>query len=106
MPIKVKREILEDALNKRGKTHNWFAKFVLKCSSGFLSQLLNGHRNPSVKMTKKILKYFEEYSYDDLFTTVQRKLYKIEGLMDKNSEEYKEFIETLPDSVKAKPAQS
>jgi transcriptional regulator with XRE-family HTH domain len=53
-------------LARRNISQNWFAD-RLGTSSGYMSQLMNGTRNPSPKMREKILGFLTEYQFDDLF---------------------------------------
>jgi len=67
MTILLKKEVLKKAIYDRGFTHNEFALYS-KISKGYLSQLLNGLRNPSITTVKKILKTLKKgYVRDDLF---------------------------------------
>jgi transcriptional regulator with XRE-family HTH domain len=53
-------------LARRNISQNWFADRV-GASSGYMSQLINGTRNPSPSMRDKILQVLKEYQFDDLF---------------------------------------
>lgn len=72
MPVKIRTEFLQDALNRKGHSQNWLA-FRLGTTSGYISQMINGCRNPSSKMREKILQIFKGSNFDDLFVTVPRK---------------------------------
>jgi transcriptional regulator with XRE-family HTH domain len=53
-------------LARKNMSQNWFATRI-GTSSGYMSQLINGARNPSPEMREKILKVLKEYQFDDLF---------------------------------------
>jgi predicted transcriptional regulator len=47
-------------------SQNWFAMKV-KTSTGYMSQLISGTRNPSASMRRKILEVLSECQFDDIF---------------------------------------
>lgn len=66
MKVQLKSNNMRRILARKNMSQNWFATCV-GTSSGYMSQLINGVRNPSPEMRKKILETLQEYQFDDLF---------------------------------------
>lgn len=66
MKVKVKGTEIRKILAKKNMSQNWLAR-KLQTSSGYLSQLIRGERNPSPKMRQKMLSFLKDYQFDDLF---------------------------------------
>ncbi len=67
MKAVLKKGRIQRILAKENCSQNWFAERV-GTTSGYMSQMMCGVRNPSAKMRKKILKVLKGYQFDDLFT--------------------------------------
>ena len=66
MKVFLKRKDIKEKLIRKCKSQNWLA-YRLKVSSGYMSQLMDGSRNPSPKLREKIMKVFSDCNFDDLF---------------------------------------
>ena len=68
MKVSLKPKVLKEKIARRNMTQNCFA-LELKISSGYMSQLFSGTRNPSPKLRRKILDAPElnEKNFDDIF---------------------------------------
>jgi transcriptional regulator with XRE-family HTH domain len=68
MKVAIKVRKVKEKLARRNISQNSFAK-KLKITSGYMSQLFSGTRNPSAKLRKKILKELklDEDHFDDIF---------------------------------------
>ena len=68
MKVGLKPKVLKEKIARRNMTQNCFA-LKLKISSGYMSQLFSGTRNPSPKLRIKILDALElnEKNFDDIF---------------------------------------
>jgi transcriptional regulator with XRE-family HTH domain len=68
MKVDLKAKELKEKLARRSMSQNCFA-LKLKVSSGYMSQLFSGTRNPSPKLRIKILDALElnEKNFDDIF---------------------------------------
>lgn len=66
MRARLKREIVEVYLLRRNLSQNWLAR-RLDISSGYISQLLTGRRSPSPRLRARIMEYFKDHDFDDLF---------------------------------------
>lgn len=66
MKVKLKPQTLLNLLARKNKSQNWLA-VRLDISSGYMSQLIRGKRTPSPEMRERILKYFEQMTFDELF---------------------------------------
>ena len=66
--VSLKSRVLKEKLARKSMSQNCFA-LKLKVSSGYMSQLFSGARNPSPKLRGKILDAFEldENSFDEIF---------------------------------------
>ena len=66
MKVALKKDNIRKILAQRNISQNWLA-FRVGTTSGYISQMITGKRNPSPKMRKKILKVLKDYEFDDLF---------------------------------------
>lgn len=70
MRVFLKRKAIEEILIRKNKTQNWFA-YQVEVSTGYMSQLMDGSRNPSAKVRERIMARLPDYSFDDLFILTQ-----------------------------------
>lgn len=66
MRVKLRSEVIKRILLRKNKTQNWLAH-RLEISTGYMSQLMEGTRNPSSKLREKIMNYLPDFGFDDLF---------------------------------------
>ena len=66
MKVYMRRKEVKKILIRKNKSQNWLAR-RLEISSGYMSQLMNGSRNPSPKLRERIMKKLPEHKFDDLF---------------------------------------
>jgi len=66
MKVLLKSKEIKKILIRKNKSQNWFA-YKLEISSGYMSQLMDGSRNPSPKLRERIMKKLPEHKFDDLF---------------------------------------
>jgi len=66
MKVALKKDNIRKILAQRNISQNWLA-FRVGTTSGYMSQMMTGKRNPSPKMRKKILKVLKDYEFEDLF---------------------------------------
>lgn len=66
MKVYIRRKEVKKILIRRNKSQNWLA-YKLEISSGYMSQLMDGTRNPSPKLRERIMKNLSEQKFDDLF---------------------------------------
>ena len=68
MKVGLKSKLLKEKLARRNMSQNYFA-LRLKVSSGYMSQLFSGVRNPSPKLRRKILDVLrlDENDFDEIF---------------------------------------
>jgi len=64
--ILLKSKEIKKILMRKNKSQNWFAQ-SLGISSCYISQLLDGSRNPSPKLREKIMVHLPGYKFDKLF---------------------------------------
>ena len=64
--------VIRERLIRKSKTQSWLAQ-CLEVSEGYVSQLLDGTRNPSAKVRKRFLDTFQDCEFDDLFVIKGRK---------------------------------
>ena len=69
MKVSLKPKVLKERLARRNISQNCFA-LKLEVSSGYMSQLFSGIRNPSPKLRKKILNVLklDENNFDEVFS--------------------------------------
>lgn len=74
MIVKLNNNELKLQLARKNMSQNWLAQ-RLGVTSGYISQLMCGVRNPSPRLREKIMKLFPECDFDELFTirTLKRK---------------------------------
>ena len=65
--VSLKRQIFDIAITRRNLSQKELAR-ELGVSRALLSQVVGGKKEPSAMMRKRLLEYFPEYSFDDLFT--------------------------------------
>ncbi len=66
MKANLRSETIKRILLRKNKTQNWLAH-RLEISTGYMSQLMEGTRNPSPKLREKIMNYLPDLGFDDLF---------------------------------------
>jgi transcriptional regulator with XRE-family HTH domain len=66
MKVYMRRKEVKKILIRKNKSQNQLA-CSLEISSGYMSQLMNGSRNPSPKLRERIMKKLPEHKFDDLF---------------------------------------
>jgi putative transcriptional regulator len=64
--VSLKRSIFDIAITRRNLSQKELAR-ELGISRALLSQVVGGKKEPSAMMRKRLLEYFQEYSFDDLF---------------------------------------
>jgi len=62
----LKSSEIKKILIRRHISQNYFA-ILIGTSSGYISHLMTGKRNPSPKMRRKILKALKGNKFDDIF---------------------------------------
>ena len=67
MKVALRASFISEILARKNLSQNWLA-YRVKTTSGYMSQMMTGKRNPSPKMREKILKYLNDYKFDDIFT--------------------------------------
>jgi transcriptional regulator with XRE-family HTH domain len=67
MAVRLKATRVRRILARKNLSQNSFANHI-GTTSGYISQLLNGVRNPSPEMRLKILGALPPHRFDDLFT--------------------------------------
>ena len=65
MKVALKTDNIRKILAQRNISQNWLA-FRVGTTSGYMSQMMTGKRNPSPKMREKILKYLNDIKFDDI----------------------------------------
>ena len=65
--VGLKREAFEIAVTRRNLSQKQLAE-NLHMPRSYLSEIVRGKRKPSAAMRERLLKYFQEYNFDDLFT--------------------------------------
>ena len=71
MKVKLKAQAIRRILARKNMSQNWLAQ-RLGTSSGYMSQLMAGTRNPSPHLREKILEVLKGNEFDDLFTLQRR----------------------------------
>jgi len=66
MKVALRANVISEILARKNKSQNWFA-YRVETTSGYMSQMMTGKRNPSPKMREKILKFLKEYKFNDIF---------------------------------------
>ena len=71
MKIFLKSNFIRRKLIRKCKSQNWLA-YRMGISSGYISQLMDGSRNPSPAMCERFLKVFSECAFEQLFSIKER----------------------------------
>ena len=71
MKVKLKSNQIRKILAKKNLSQNWLA-YRIDTSTGYMSQLMGGSRNPSPKMRAKIQSILKDYEFKDLFKLVSK----------------------------------
>lgn len=66
MKVALRANVISEILARKNISQNCFA-FRVGTTSGYMSQMMTGKRNPSPKMRKKILKVLKDCEFEDLF---------------------------------------
>jgi len=66
MKVKINKHVFQEQIARKNKSQNWAAQ-KLRISSGYMSQLMCGVRNPSPKLRERIMELLPECSFDELF---------------------------------------
>ena len=66
MKVRIKGNAIRRMLARKNMSQNWLAMKV-QTSSGYMSQLITGTRNPSATMRTKILDVLRDCQFDDIF---------------------------------------
>lgn len=66
MKVRIRTANIRKILARKNMSQNWLA-FRTKTTSGYMSQMITGKRNPSPQMREKILKVLKDYEFEDLF---------------------------------------
>ena len=74
MKVKVllRAGVVRDRLIRKSRSQNWLA-VRLGITPGYISQIMDGCRNPSPALRQRFLDTFPECEFDDLFQIVKRK---------------------------------
>ena len=64
------REAFDIAITRRNLSQRRLAERLL-ISRSYLSEIVRGKRRPSATIRERLLEYFQEYTFDDLFTIEQ-----------------------------------
>jgi putative transcriptional regulator len=64
--VSLRRPIFDIAITRRNLSQKDLAR-ELGISRALLSQVVGGKKEPSAMIRKRLLEYFQEYSFDDLF---------------------------------------
>ena len=59
MKVKIRAHTVKELYMRLNKSQRWFARQV-HVTSGYMSQLMDGTRNPSPKVRARIMKLFPE----------------------------------------------
>ena len=70
--VLLKAEVIRERLIRKSKSQNWLA-VRLGVSSGYISQLMDGCRNPSPRLRQRFLDAFPDCEFDDLFQIIKRR---------------------------------
>ena len=66
MIVRLKNDVVRKLLARKNLSQNWLAQ-RLNTTSGYMSQMMQGIRNPSPEMRQKIMDVFKDHNFDDLF---------------------------------------
>ena len=70
--VQLRSMVIRERLIRKCKSQNWLAE-RLDVSTGYVSQLMDGSRNPSPIVRQKFLDAFPDCEFDDLFVIKGRK---------------------------------
>jgi transcriptional regulator with XRE-family HTH domain len=71
MKVNLKTKFVRRKLIRKNMSQNWLA-IKIGVSSGYMSQLMDGSRNPSPVVRQKFLDLFPECVFDDLFVIKEK----------------------------------
>jgi len=71
MKVELKANQIKKILAEKNLSQNWLA-YRIKTSTGYMSQLMGGSRNPSPVMRQKIQRVLKGYTFDDLFQIIHK----------------------------------
>ena len=66
MKVRIKTANIRKILARKNMSQNWLA-FRTRTTSGYMSQMITGKRNPSPRMREKILQVLKDCEFEDLF---------------------------------------
>ena len=66
MKVRIRGDAIRLVLARKNMSQNWLAMKV-QTSTGYMSQLINGTRNPSGRMRNRILEVLKDCEFDDIF---------------------------------------
>ena len=66
MKVRIKTENIRKILARKNLSQNWLA-FRTRTTSGYMSQMITGKRNPSPQMRNRILQVLKDCEFEDLF---------------------------------------
>lgn len=66
MKVKLRSGAVRKLLARKNLSQNWLAGRI-GASSSYISQVMNGVRNPSPRMREAIMQVFKDSTFDDLF---------------------------------------
>ncbi len=66
LKVQLNAKLVRRVLAKKNLSQNWLASRI-GASSGYMSQMMSGVRNPSPQMRETILQVLKDYGFDDLF---------------------------------------
>ena len=68
--VSLRREAFDIAITRRNLSQKRLAE-KLHVSRSYLSEIVRGKKKPSAAIRERLLGYFQEYSFDDLFIIEQ-----------------------------------
>ena len=66
MKVCLKTRFFQKKLIRKNKSQNWLAE-QLGITSGYMSQIMGGTRNPSPELRERIQELFPDNDFDELF---------------------------------------
>jgi len=66
MKVRIRTANIRKILARKNMSQNWLA-FRTRTTSGYMSQMITGKRNPSPQMRQKILQVLKDCEFEDLF---------------------------------------
>ena len=70
MKVLLRSKVIKEIMIRINKSQNWFAH-KLEVSSGYMSQLMDGSRNPSPRLRERLMNSLPDYKFDDLFLILE-----------------------------------